>query len=63
MLYEVITLHLGRDALEDGLHARPRLGVAAGHDRRPEQGALLAAGDARADEQESGFAEISYNFV
>src|ERR1017187_2335993 len=43
----------GRDGLEDGLDVRPRRGIAAGHDGRAEARALLAAGDAGADEKNS----------
>ena len=43
---------LGGDRLEDRLDVRPGVGVAAGHDRGPLERSFLAAGDARADEQE-----------
>ena len=41
---------LGRDGLEDRPELLVRLRRTAGHDRRAEQGALLAAGHAAADE-------------
>ncbi len=48
---------LGGDGLEDRLDVRPGRGVAAGHDRRAEQRPFLAAGDARADEQQPAVLE------
>ena len=44
------------DGLEDRAERLPRLGGAAGHDRRAVQRALLAAGDAGADEVDAGLA-------
>src|SRR5262249_38666148 len=44
---------LGSDRLKDRLEVRPRCGIAAGHDRRPLEGALLAAGHTRADVEEA----------
>ena len=45
-----------RDRLQDRAQGDPRLVRAAGHDRGAEQGALLAAGDAGADEVDAGLA-------
>ena len=45
-------------ALEDGPDVRPRLGVAAGHERRAVARAFLAAGDARADEEDALFLAV-----
>jgi hypothetical protein len=47
----------GGDRREDRAERRVGLGRAAGHDRRPEQGALLAAGDADADEAQAALAQ------
>src|SRR5690606_1484656 len=51
-------VHLGRDVLEDALHVGPGLRVASGHDRRSVTRALLAAGDASADEPYAGLREL-----
>ena len=45
------------DRLEDRAEGDPRLVRTAGHDRRAEQCALLAAGDAGADEVDAGLAD------
>ncbi len=47
----VVGTDLGRDGLEDRLHQRPGGGTSAGHHARAAQGALFAAGNARADVQ------------
>jgi hypothetical protein len=44
-----LSLGLGGDGLKDRLDHLVRLGLAAGHDGRPPEGALFAAGDAGAD--------------
>ena len=44
------------DALEDRAESHPRLVGTAGHERGAEQGALLTAGDAHADEVEAALA-------
>lgn len=51
------TVDLGADALEHRAEDGVRLRRAAGHDARPVEGALLAAGDARADEVQAAFAQ------
>ena len=43
---------LGGDRLQDRLDQRPGLFAAAGHQARPFERPFLAAGDARADEQQ-----------
>ena len=45
--------NLGRDGLEDWLDVRPRVGIAAGHDRGALECPFFAAGDARADIKQS----------
>src|SRR5690606_7482551 len=47
----------GRDRAQDRAERLPRLGAAAGHDRRAAQRALLAAGDAGPDEVDAGLAD------
>ncbi len=49
-----LTLRDRRDALQDRSQGDPGLVRTAGHDRRAVQGALLAAGDAGADEVDPG---------
>lgn len=46
----------GGDRFENGLERDPGLGRAAGHDRGAEQGTLLTAGDAGADEVDARLA-------
>ena len=51
-------IDLGRDGLENVLHVRPGVGMAARHDRWPASRALFAAGDAGADEQQPAGAQV-----
>ena len=53
-----LAVDLGRDRREDLLDLAVGVALAAGHDARPEQRALLAAGDAGADEAQPALAAL-----
>ncbi|NCL75032.1 hypothetical protein AIIKEEIJ_02482 [Rhodococcus sp. YH1] len=51
---------VGGDGLEKGAEGLVGLRGATGHDRRPVEGAFLAAGDAGADEVQAAFAQCGF---
>ncbi len=50
---------LGGDGLKDRLDGRPRVGIAAGHDRRAFQGPFFAPRYAGADKEQPFFLELA----